>query len=144
MDLLDMPTSVYRCYDDQGHLLYVGMSVDPVKRIASHRRYAVWLPRMARWTTEWFPDRATARAEELRAMREESSAHNQEGLTMPALGLASRDHTRWALEAVRLRRSGWAIRAIADAVGTSRGRVTTVLKLHHLAGAGWRRRRPMW
>lgn len=42
-----------------------------------------------------------------------------------------------------LRRGKWAIKDIADALGTSRGRVTTVLKMHHLAGAGWRHRRPM-
>lgn len=143
MQLNDQPTAVYRCYDATDRLLYVGMSIDPGARIEYHRRYAPWFPSMTRSSVEWFPDRATARAEELRVMREESSLHNQEGLTMPALGLVSRDHTWWATEAVRLRRGKWAIKDIADALGTSRGRVTTVLKMHHLAGAGWRHRRPM-
>lgn len=144
MNLLETPTAVYRCYDADGRLLYVGMSINPQGRLASHRLYAPWFPRMVRFTAQWFPDRATARAEELRVMRAESSLHNQEGLTMPALGLVSPDHTYWALEAVRLRRQKWSIKDIAETLGTSRGRVTTILKMHHLAGAGWRHhRRPM-
>lgn len=75
-------------------------------------------------------------------MREESSIHNREGLTMPALGLVSRDHTAWATDALALRRRGWAIRAIAERVGASPSKVTAVLRLHRLAGAGWRHRRP--
>lgn len=143
MQLNDRAAAVYRCYDAHDRLLYVGMSINPHGRIDYHRRYAPWSSAMARWTLEWFPDRPTARAEELRVMRAESSLHNQEGLTMPAVGLPSPDHTDWALEAIRLRRQKWTIKAIAEHVGTSKGRVTTVLKLHHLAGAGWRYRRPM-
>lgn len=143
MNLLETRTAVYRCYDADDRLLYVGMSINPDARLEYHRRYAPWHRALARWTVQWFPDRATARAEELRVMRAESSLHNQEGLTMPALGLVSPDHTDWALEAIRLRRQKWTIKAIAAHLGTSSGRVTTVLKLHHLAGVGWRRRRPM-
>lgn len=143
MDVLDIPTAVYRCHDADGRLLYVGMSIDPHGRLEYHRRYAPWHRAMARWTVQWFPDRATARAEELRVMRAESSLHNREGLTMPTRALPGPDGTRWASEAVRLRRQRWAIKAIAAHLGTSSGRVRAVLRLHHLAGAGWRYRRPM-
>lgn len=143
MNLLETRTAVYRCYDADDRLLYVGMSIDPHGRLECHRTQSSWYPRMVRSTFEWFPDRATARAEELRVMRAESSLHNREGLTMPTRALPGPDGTRWAAEAIRLRRQKWTIKAIAAHLGTSSGRVRSVLRLHHLAGVGWRYRRPM-
>lgn len=58
--------TVYRIYDADGRLLYVGMSINAVQRLAAHRYQQEWWPRVARVDIEHFVGRkAAARAEAL-------------------------------------------------------------------------------
>ena len=72
-----MPTCVYRCFDAEGRLLYVGCSINPYKRVAEHRgENHGWVYDLARFTVEVYPDRATAEWVERRAIRTEHPLWN--------------------------------------------------------------------
>lgn len=129
--LNDRPTARYRCYDGDGRLLYVGMSTNPEGRLMGHRLYAPWWPDMVRTVVDWYPDRYAAREAELQAMREESSVHNKEGLTLPAQGMPKWG-TRWALDALRMSGEGASALSIAKALGVSPDRVRFVLRINAL------------
>lgn len=73
--LADRPTTVYRLFDSDGVLLYVGVSWNPKSRIPSHQDKP-WWPRVAKSTTETHPDRLTALRFEAKAITEESPLFN--------------------------------------------------------------------
>lgn len=60
----DRSHAVYRCYDQDGALLYVGRSVDPKRRIGKHRSVrAPWVARLDTVKEEWFEgEHAASRA----------------------------------------------------------------------------------
>jgi len=62
-------TAVYRHYDAQGLLLYVGMSSNPTKRLYQHRCRSDWAHRVVRSEVDWFETREAARSEEARQIR---------------------------------------------------------------------------
>lgn len=66
--LLNGPTAVYRAYNAEGRLLYVGMSRNSDLRMYQHGRGSYWHADMADVDIRWYPDRATARAAELDAI----------------------------------------------------------------------------
>ncbi len=68
--------ALYRLYNSFGALLYVGISDHPRRRFGQHFDEKPWWPEVDRWTVEWFPSRAAAEADELRAIREEVPAFN--------------------------------------------------------------------
>jgi hypothetical protein len=70
-NLADRPTALYRFFDAEGRLLYVGIAHDPEKRWATHRLYQGWWHLVANKTHEWFPDRAAAKAAEDKALIDE-------------------------------------------------------------------------
>lgn len=41
---------VYRCFDAEGRLLYIGFTQSPLERRAAHRSTAPWFDQMARWS----------------------------------------------------------------------------------------------
>jgi predicted GIY-YIG superfamily endonuclease len=85
-------TAVYRLYDDQDVLLYVGVAKTFGKRWTQHASAKSWWPEVQRQTVEWFPDRDAAFAAEGIAMRDERPRHNiQRGQS--ANGLASHGKT---------------------------------------------------
>lgn len=67
--------AVYRFHGADGRLLYVGISKDPLVRWQEHmgRR---WWTKVASYEVRWHPSRADARAEEKRAMADESPVYN--------------------------------------------------------------------
>lgn len=71
--------AVYRLFDEYGFLLYVGIAADVKARFAQHSKDKGWWRDVARWEVEWFRDRATAAAEEARAIVEEAPAYNVSG-----------------------------------------------------------------
>lgn len=67
---------VYRCYDAEGQLLYIGVSGDVVERMAQHSRQSHWFPSTARTVVKVFPRRLDAFRAELTAIRAEAPLHN--------------------------------------------------------------------
>lgn len=74
------PAAVYRLWDAEGNLLYIGSAYDPEHRCKEHRKKP-WWPEVASRTEQWFSARGTAYAEEMKAIRTERPKHNQMGTT---------------------------------------------------------------
>jgi predicted GIY-YIG superfamily endonuclease len=66
-----IPTALYRLYDAQDRLLYVGVTIDTKRRFGEHRREKSWWPEVVRKAIEWFPSRTLAQEAEATAVREE-------------------------------------------------------------------------
>jgi len=88
-----MDTAVYRLFDENGALLYVGMSSDAEARIRAHRSTSVFGWRIRSTTVSDFPTRAAAAAAEREAIRDEAPLFNVVG----RFG----DRSAWTLEHYR-------------------------------------------
>lgn len=69
-------TAVYRFFDKDDQLLYVGVAKDPERRWAKHASDKDWWSQVARKTTEWHDTRAEALAAEATAIREDWPKYN--------------------------------------------------------------------
>lgn len=67
---------VYRHFNKEGKLLYVGSSVSVLTRQAAHRNVSPWFADVATITVEHFPDRASMLRAERSAIVNEKPAHN--------------------------------------------------------------------
>lgn len=72
-------TALYRLYDANDQLLYVGISHEPEARLRDHK----WAPHHDKWTKHvdrheiaWYPSRTAAQTAEIAAIREERPRHN--------------------------------------------------------------------
>ena len=72
------PAAVYRLWDADGNLLYIGSAFEPDVRCKEHQKKA-WWPEVARRTEEWHSNRGTAYIEELKAIAVERSKYNVMG-----------------------------------------------------------------
>ncbi|WPO69947.1 GIY-YIG nuclease family protein [Streptomyces sp. KN37] len=70
-------TALYRLFNAEGDLLYVGISKNPRKRWGQHALEKPWWHEIAEKTVEWHPDRATAEALETQAIVDEKPAYDQ-------------------------------------------------------------------
>lgn len=70
---------VYRLYDAQGALLYVGSTVDVRRRMGEHALAKPWWGDVAEVTTEVCPSVAVALATEAEAIRAEQPRYNVTG-----------------------------------------------------------------
>lgn len=70
--------AVYRLYDADDVLLYIGSAYDPEHRCKRHRAQP-WWPEVARRTEEWFANRSVAYREESKAIRKGDSKYNAMG-----------------------------------------------------------------
>ena len=70
------PTDVYRVYDADGDLLYVGCSVNALKRMHGHKQSAKWWNLAASGLILQYENRAMARVEEAAAILEEQPRFN--------------------------------------------------------------------
>jgi hypothetical protein len=68
---------VYRAFTADGHVLYIGSSVNPQRRIATHKSGAPWRCDVARWAVEDHPDIGSARAAETAAIISEDPPVNK-------------------------------------------------------------------
>lgn len=71
------PTDLYRYYDVDGRLLYVGISFSAFARAERHRRKAEWWGRAVTMKIEHHESRETALVAEARAIRNEMPIHNK-------------------------------------------------------------------
>ncbi len=80
-------TILYRFYDSQGKLLYVGITNNFDRRLQQHLADKWWAPQIARTQKELYPSRTAAQNAEQRAIRSErprhNVAHNQGFLGLP-------------------------------------------------------------
>ncbi|TAL00365.1 MAG: GIY-YIG nuclease family protein [Rhodospirillaceae bacterium] len=68
---------LYRHFDKDGALLYVGIAINPMMRyINDHRRFAHWFKDITRIEIEHFPTRKDAFAAERQAIAAEKPLHN--------------------------------------------------------------------
>jgi hypothetical protein len=67
---------LYRHYDVDGVLLYVGITESPEGRTREHARSSVWVRYAHHMTAEWFDSRDDAEAAERAAIRNEMPVFN--------------------------------------------------------------------
>lgn len=72
--------AVYRFFDTDGSLLYVGSTVNPPQRWSSHKGTKDWWPFVTAYTLTWWPTAERAYVEEYKAIRTEQPKHNQLGV----------------------------------------------------------------
>lgn len=71
-----MKTTLYRYYDSEGQLLYVGITGNNTKRQSQHRRNSFWFGEVATASFEYFDDREEALEAETKAIQNEKPKHN--------------------------------------------------------------------
>lgn len=71
------PTTVYRCWNADGTLLYVGATTNWKTRRRHHRREKAWWPEVADVTFVDFAERLSALRAERDAIVDEAPLHNQ-------------------------------------------------------------------
>lgn len=69
-------TALYRHYDADGQLLYVGITNDPKRRLYEHKCRAIWSDQIANVTVKWMPSRPDAEEAERQAIATESPVFN--------------------------------------------------------------------
>ncbi|WP_049566820.1 GIY-YIG nuclease family protein [Streptomyces sp. SBT349] len=72
------PTTLYRLYDAEGVLLYVGITANREQRWEGHRRSSSWWKQVARKELSSYPSRKLAVIAERNAVRKELPVHNVE------------------------------------------------------------------
>lgn len=110
-------TALYRLFDKEGRLLYVGVAFDPAERWKDHAMFKPWWPLAVRKVIEWHPTRTEALLCEATAIRDESPLHNIKGSDIHRSaarqvdGSSSRPRTRVGTQEARVRVSDqdWAI-----------------------------------
>jgi predicted GIY-YIG superfamily endonuclease len=69
-------TELYRLFDANGRLLYVGISLSAVARLKQHEQTKHWSNSIARVEVERFSSRSEACRAEAKAILAENPAHN--------------------------------------------------------------------
>ncbi|WP_293955035.1 GIY-YIG nuclease family protein, partial [uncultured Corynebacterium sp.] len=65
-----------RMFDENGSLLYVGQSADPLSRWKQHQRDKGWIADVVLFTRDPYPDLESVLAAEIKAIRYEKPEHN--------------------------------------------------------------------
>jgi predicted GIY-YIG superfamily endonuclease len=76
---LRSPTTLYRLYNSQDRLLYIGIAGNPGRRFQQHRGDKPWWGEVSRTELEHYADRDQAAAAELEAIRDEKPLYNVVG-----------------------------------------------------------------
>jgi predicted GIY-YIG superfamily endonuclease len=70
------PTALYRLYDADEQLIYVGITNNPANRWRRHQEVSLWWPKVATKTIEWLPDRESALTAERSLIEEHNPPYN--------------------------------------------------------------------
>lgn len=76
-------TALYRQFNCDGALLYVGVANDPAARLQQHMRTSGWGSQIASVAIEWHADRDTAEMAEWAAIQSEDPMHNTKRTVHP-------------------------------------------------------------
>lgn len=93
------PTALYRLFDANDLLLYIGVTVNQKARWSNHAREKMWWPQVARIEIEWHDSRIEALLAEKAAIEAETPLHNtvHHPVNEPAFReQCQRDALRWA------------------------------------------------
>ena len=71
-------TDLYRHYDKNGKLLYVGISFSFLKRLHEHKKHSVWFANIASTTREIFATRQEAIEAEQKEIKNEKPVYNKQ------------------------------------------------------------------
>lgn len=71
-----VPTTLYRHYDEQGRLLYIGISLHAINRLNNHMRGSDWRDQIAKVEMVSYPSRMLALQAERQAIKDERPRHN--------------------------------------------------------------------
>lgn len=71
-----MKTTLYRHWDKDDNLLYIGISLSKLQRLGQHSRNATWFDKITKVTMESFPTRKIALQKEKEAITSEYPIHN--------------------------------------------------------------------
>lgn len=85
-DEQDRATAVYRFFNADGRLLYVGIAYDPAERWKDHARRTKWWKDAVNNTIDWYDTRAEAERAERTALRYEKPIYNKAGSVTPYQG----------------------------------------------------------
>lgn len=77
-------TSLYRHFDKDKNLLYIGISLNTLNRLGQHRRNAHWFKSISAVTIEHFTTRSEALHAETSAIQQENPLHNIKNKRHPA------------------------------------------------------------
>lgn len=72
----DEPHDLYRHFDEQGNLLYIGISLSTISRLAQHKNGSAWYEDIRRVEIERHPNRRAALRAERKAIIAEKPIHN--------------------------------------------------------------------
>jgi GIY-YIG catalytic domain len=72
----EWPCTLYRHFDLGGKLLYVGIAIDALGRLAAHKSGSGWYPEIATITLQHFQTRIEAMEAERRAILTENPLYN--------------------------------------------------------------------
>ncbi|MFJ9633784.1 GIY-YIG nuclease family protein [Streptomyces sp. NPDC101175] len=70
-------TALYRAFDVDGALLYIGITDSPIDRFKQHQSTAEWWPLMVLREVEWLNTRSDAEQAEARAIKAEAPKFNK-------------------------------------------------------------------
>ena len=100
---------LYRCFDKQGALLYIGQSLSFFSRLEQHRQDSPWYNVVASVTIARFHTKAAAIEAEKKAIKAErplhNKIHNQKVLQDTADWYGIKIKTQWEMKASSFRRS---------------------------------------
>lgn len=72
-----LKTALYRHFDKDDVLLYVGVSLSAVNRLSQHKTASPWFADIVKVTVEYFPSRYSAESAEREAIRKEKPKYNK-------------------------------------------------------------------
>lgn len=87
-------TNLYRCFDSDERLLYVGISMSALSRLEQHKRESQWISLVAKITIESFPSRQKALEAEALAIVKERPFYNKAGVNRQIEALQDREPTK--------------------------------------------------
>ena len=85
-------TAVYRFYDADDALLYVGITNNLTIRWSEHKSKPWWRNEAYRYDVQWYSNREMAKAEEKRAIRSEFPKYNEVFRTSPPCPAATQEN----------------------------------------------------